>query len=343
MSKITVNFKNLCAFFTKNLNNELMVGLLDLADFYDVQEQDFHYPKITIETEKKVLNPNGEWVVVPQCWTYEGFQRPKGNCVPVEGTDQTMQLHLQHTDHIFGTILLEIPGVAPGLSKELSAAKIEELTIGENQKRLDTAKRNKRKLKEEDHVKVDIFDRAVDIQEEIYEGRQLRANPLLCKARFYFRHGTLFSIFPEDPPLIRFTPAGSGAPDDVYPIETGLEIEVPENSYAVLRFLNSDARDFVFLGGAGQSYYVTIENSPLKHDHEADREGDEDDHEEDGEGDEKEVEQTNHFQFYYKLLKTDQPLEPMFLPIEFPRRPPSAGNPFCIPGGFGGDPPPPLE
>ncbi len=301
MSKITVNFKNLCALFTKKLDDELMVGLLDLTDFHGVPAEDIHYPKITIETEKKVVNPNGEIVVIPQVWKYEGFKR----CCSPEGGEHAMHQSSESNGSLLGDIQLEVFGLAPGLNRNLTPTKIAELKERENKRR-----------PEDKPIKVDNFDKSLDIEKELYSGKPLTVLPGLCKARFHFRHGTLYSIFPVPPIPTVFQPPGSGAPDGNYPVETGLEIEAPENGYAVLRFLNADTPDFVFQGGADQSYHVTIENSPPKHEnHDA------------------AASDPNHFRFYYKLVKADPPLDPMYLPTTASS--PNA-DPFCMNGGFGG-------
>src|SRR5262245_42046330 len=99
MSIITVNFKNLCALFTKKLDNELMVGLPDLADFEGIPEMDIHYPKITVRA-KKVVNPDGDCVIVQQCWVYEGFQRTNRCCLPDGGMNGMHSQH-EHSESIF--------------------------------------------------------------------------------------------------------------------------------------------------------------------------------------------------------------------------------------------------
>jgi hypothetical protein len=126
----------------------------------------------------------------------------------------------------------------------------------------------------------------------------------------------VYSIFAEPSEPVIFDPRGSNA-DGTYPIGTGLEIEVPNNGYAVLRFLNVDTPDFVFQGGVEGGYYMTIENSPSGH-----------------QNDHVEEDKTNHFQFYYKLVENDKPLDPMYLPNDVIRLP-SNGGPFCMNVNFG--------
>lgn len=304
MSKITVTFKNLCALFTNKLNDEMMVGLLDLTDFYGVRDADIHHPKITIETEKKIVNPNGETISIPQKWTYEGFLRTGGNYQHEEGAHARCQ-QPECMGAIFGNIVLEVPSLRPGLERELSEDKIMELTERENARR-----------PENQPVTIDSFDKFLDIEKQLYRKHRLKVNSDLCKAKFFFRHGVLYSIFTRSTLPVVFTPRGSNA-DGIYPIEAGLEIEVPNNSYATLRFLNADPKDFVFQGGEEHSYYITIENSPSRH-----QNGDVGAH------------GTNHFQFYYKLVQYDPPLDPIYLPDSHIING-ASGSPFCMNGKFG--------
>jgi hypothetical protein len=304
MSIITVNFKNLCALFTKKLDDELMVGLPDLADFEGIPERDIHYPQITIRA-KKTVNPGGDCVIVQQCWVYKGFQRTNRCCLPDGGMNGMHSQH-EHSESIFGKILFMVPGVSPGLNLDLTSEKIDELEKRENEKR---PRKNR--------IKVGEFSDILDFENTLYRD-QLMVRPEFCKARFHFQHGTLYSILPSVSPPITFEPQGSGADqtDGQFAFEAGLEIEVPENHYAVMRFLNTDARDFVFQGGDSQSYSVTIENSPLSHQqHDG---GVEDD--------------PNHFQYFYKLVDPDQQPDPIYLPGDLTS--PDA-DPFCMIGKFG--------
>jgi hypothetical protein len=304
MTKITLNFKNLCALFTKKLNDELMVGLLDLTDFYGVPKEDIHYPKITIETEKTTTNPNGETVSIPQVYTYTGFSENNGNCShdsEAHASDQPSEC----MGHLFGKISLEVHGheVEPGLSQELSASKIAELKNQETDRRRKT-----KEIEEGQEVEIRSFDSILDFQKRLHVNEELTVMPGLCKARFHFQHGLLYAI--SLPPFapVEFEPANPGA-DDEYPVETGLEIELTEDKYAVLRFINSDTQDFVFPGAEDQHYFVTIENSPPEHQHNGPP--------------------PNHFKYYYKLVA---PPHETYLPVD---PSPGAGDPFCWNGGFG--------
>ncbi|HKX28104.1 MAG TPA: hypothetical protein VJ302_10450 [Blastocatellia bacterium] len=301
-TKITVTFVNLCALFTKKLNAELMVGLLDLSDFYGDPAPESHAPKITIETHKKIINPNQEEVLVPQRWAYEGFQPIHSDHSHDEG-EHAMPVPAVESRHLCGDIRLDVYGVKPGLNLKLADEnQISDLT------RRETARRIKANLLPEGEggISIDSFDKVVDIQAQLYRGKSLKVNPWLCKTRFYFHHGTLFSVFRVSQGPVVFTPPNPNDVNKPYPIETGLELVLPENGYAVLRFLNSDVKDFVFEGGQGTNYSVVIENSPSNH-----QPGDD----------------PNHFKFYYNLV------EPSSLPKE--RYLPSLGltqlgDPFCM-------------
>lgn len=273
MGTIAIKFQNLCAFFTKKLAGEkqLMVGLPDLSDFYDVPEKDWHIPKITIETKKKVINPNGEEVLVDQTFSYEGFP---GRCCG--------HLHKDLTRLVSGDIRLDVSSGTPGIEVDGSANDI------------------------------------LDFENTLHPEQSLEPNPLLCKARFHFRNGTLSGAELDD---VNFattddpeTPVRSG----IFALHAELNVVLRETDYAVLRFLNSDTEDFIFLGTNG--YVVTIDNAPAPHKMDVDA-GHEDE----------EVSHPNHFQYYYKLMT--HPPQPQFEPI--PEDPNPVDNPFCMIGGFG--------
>jgi len=274
MGMITIKFQNLCAFFTKKLADEkqLMVGLLDLSDFYDVPEKHWHTPKITIETKKKITNPNGEEILKKQMFSYEGFP---GRCCG--------HSHYDMTRLISGDILMDVLSRTPGIEADGSAKSI------------------------------------LDFEEFLHQGQPLKPNPMLCKARFHFGHGTLSGAELDD---VNF--AASDKPtvlvkQGVFALHAKLKIELPETDYAVLRFLNSDTEDFVFIGA--NDYEVIIDNAPAPHKKDSDTS-----HEHKAET------PPNHFRFYYKLLS--QPPAQQFEPM--PEDPnPEMGDPFCMIGGFG--------
>lgn len=313
MSKITINFKNLCALFSKKLNDEFMVGLLDLSDFYDVPEMDIHRPKVTIETEKLVTNPNGDTVSVPQVWTYADFCPSLVCCTHNHDTEAHAMPHSTNgLGTLGGKIVLEVHGVGAGLSQTLSVEKIAELET------LETDRRRKAGLiKEDQKVTVTTFDKILDFQRRLHRNEELvdsgndenlTVMPQLCKARLHFKQGLLYAIrLPNNTEAVEFVPENPGA-NGLYADETGLEIVLPEDGYAVLRFTNSDTQDFVFQGAENQHYFVTIDNAPPKH--------------QDGKP-------RDHFKYFYKLVA---PPHNTYLPGD---PPPNAGNPYCRNNGFG--------
>jgi hypothetical protein len=306
MSKITVNFKNLCALFTQKLDDELMVGLPDLTDFYGVPEADYHYPKITIETEKKIINPNGDVIFVPQSWTYEGFLRTKGNCSH-DGGAHPEHAPSEDAEHIFGAVLLDVHGVTPGITQKLTEKQTSDLKARETARRIKAGEM----AAEGEEIAIEGFNKVLDIQKRLHSGEKLKVDPTLCKARFHFWHGALFSISKLPQVAVVFEPPNPNNVDDNYPIEAGLEIELSGDAYAVMRFSNTDVEDFVFQGGQHQNYHVTIENSPLEHQHGGD---------------------PRHFKYYYKLVVPSNPPFQMYLPtVELPPN----SDPFCMNGGFG--------
>lgn len=97
MSKITITFDGLCAFFTGNLENdrpELIVGLIDVSDWPGTPEMDYHYPVLTIKTEGRVLKK------------YEGF---------ASKADSAYGLDKQ--GNFFGSIYLDAPEGTPLIKK----------------------------------------------------------------------------------------------------------------------------------------------------------------------------------------------------------------------------------
>lgn len=271
MGIITFKFKNFCAFFTSRLasDNELMVGLPDLSDFYDVPETKWHTPRITITSEKSVLNPNGESITVKQITMYEGFDDRR--CGQFHG------------DSIFGDIRLDVPEEADNITADASAADI------------------------------------LDIEDVLYHGTALDPDPLLCKARFHFRNGVLSGTELEDVNFADTDDITTPVLNGEYAVEAELRVAIPEAGYAVLRFLNSDAADFVFLGE--REYMVTIDNAPPPSGREVNggHEGEDELHE-------------NHFRYYYKIMRR-VPVQ-QFEPMDEPETP--SGDPFCMIGGFGG-------
>jgi hypothetical protein len=103
------------------------------------------------------------------------------------------------------------------------------------------------------------FDMVVDLENDLHPKERLQVDPMLCRARLYFRNGELYStnLFTN----VRFADVNTGkvcahAPTEMA-INAGLEVEIPEDGYAVLRFFNG-VEDFVFR--SGNNYEVEISN-----------------------------------------------------------------------------------
>jgi hypothetical protein len=103
------------------------------------------------------------------------------------------------------------------------------------------------------------FDMIVDIERDLHPEEKLQADPGLCPARLYFKNGELYST--NSYTNVRFAEVKTGevcehAPKEMT-VNVGLDIEIPENGYAVLRFFNG-TEDFTFQSGS--DYEVEITN-----------------------------------------------------------------------------------
>jgi hypothetical protein len=103
------------------------------------------------------------------------------------------------------------------------------------------------------------FDMLVDIEKALHPNEKLQVDPMLCRARLYFRNGDIYSTNPYT--NVRFADVETGKVCAHGPTEmatdAGLEVEIPEDGYAVLRFFNG-TEDFVFQ--SGNNYEVAIAN-----------------------------------------------------------------------------------
>jgi hypothetical protein len=104
------------------------------------------------------------------------------------------------------------------------------------------------------------FDMVVDLENDLHPNEELKPDPMLCRARLYFRNGELYSTNPFT--NVRFVDVKSGrvcvdAPTEMS-TNAGLDVEIPEDGYAVLRFFNTTTEDYVFY--AGYDYEVDITN-----------------------------------------------------------------------------------
>jgi hypothetical protein len=104
------------------------------------------------------------------------------------------------------------------------------------------------------------FNRLIDIERTLYPHQPLDVRAERCRARFHFRNGELYAQGPlhkvkyfdhlTDTPADNIPPSWTAA-------QSGLDVSVPDDGYAVLRF-SGNTKDFVFKGG--RNYKVTITN-----------------------------------------------------------------------------------
>jgi hypothetical protein len=103
------------------------------------------------------------------------------------------------------------------------------------------------------------LDMLVDIENDLHPNEKLQVDPMLCRARLYFKNGEIYSINPFT--NVRFADVKTGnvcehAPKELA-INVGLDVKIPEDGYAALRFFNG-TEDFVFQSGS--DYEVGIAN-----------------------------------------------------------------------------------
>jgi hypothetical protein len=103
------------------------------------------------------------------------------------------------------------------------------------------------------------FSMLVDIEKDLHPNEKLEVNPRLCRARLYFKNGELYSANPYT--NARYADVRTGQVCDHAPtkvtINGGLDVEIPENGYARLRFFNGIG-DFTFRSGS--DYEVEVAN-----------------------------------------------------------------------------------
>jgi hypothetical protein len=99
----------------------------------------------------------------------------------------------------------------------------------------------------------------VDIERDLHPKEKLQVDPRLCRARLYFRNGELYST--NQFTNARFADVKTNELCEHAPTkmttQVGLDVEIPEDGYARLRFFNG-AGDFAFRGGS--NYEVEITN-----------------------------------------------------------------------------------
>jgi hypothetical protein len=108
----------------------------------------------------------------------------------------------------------------------------------------------------------------VDIEKDLHPNEKLQVDPMLCRARLYFRNGELYSTNP----IInaRFADVKTGqvcehAREDLT-IKVGLDVEIPDDGHAALRFFNG-TEDFIFQSGSDYEVDVTNLAEAITGDH----------------------------------------------------------------------------
>jgi hypothetical protein len=98
----------------------------------------------------------------------------------------------------------------------------------------------------------------VDIEKHLHPKEKLQVDPGLCRARLYFRNGELYST--NQFTNVRFADVKTGQVCGHAPIEmtgkVGLDVEIPEDGYARLRFFNGTG-DFIFRSDSDYEVEVT--------------------------------------------------------------------------------------
>jgi hypothetical protein len=103
------------------------------------------------------------------------------------------------------------------------------------------------------------FSMIVDIEKDLHPKEKLQVNPMLCRARFYFRNGELYAA--NQLTNVSFADVKTGRECGHSPREMavngGLDVEIPEDGYARLRFFNG-TEEFIFRSGS--DYEVEVSN-----------------------------------------------------------------------------------
>ena len=103
------------------------------------------------------------------------------------------------------------------------------------------------------------FGMLVDIEKDLHPREKLQVDPRLCRARLYFRNGEIYSsgqFINAHYADVKTGQVCSHAPTKVTNMG-GLDVEIPENGYARLRFFNG-TDDFTFR--SGYDYEVEVAN-----------------------------------------------------------------------------------
>jgi len=112
------------------------------------------------------------------------------------------------------------------------------------------------------------FSMLVDIERDLHPNEKLQVDPRLCRARLYFKNGELYSTNPYT--KVRYANLKTGQVCEHAPTETtikvGLDVEIPQDGYAKLRFFNG-TEDFTFESGSDYDVEVTNLAQAITGDH----------------------------------------------------------------------------
>ncbi len=156
------------------------------------------------------------------------------------------------------------------------------------------------------------FDLVVDIEKDLYRGEKLAADARACRARLHFNSGTLYTCAHATDAVFadaKTHRAASRAPSAVA-TKVGLEIEVPDHGYAVLRF-HGNTEDFVFKGG--RDYQVGIVNRAPAIDF-------------------------NHFRYFYNIVRPKPKTRLIPVSAQPPEPSLNFGDWLCLSAAFGKSP-----
>ncbi|MCI0336029.1 MAG: hypothetical protein L0226_00485 [Acidobacteria bacterium] len=112
------------------------------------------------------------------------------------------------------------------------------------------------------------FSMLVDIEKDLHPREKLQVDSRLCRARLYFRNGEIYST--NQFANARFVDVKTGekcehAPTDMA-VKVGLDVVIPEDGYAVLRFSNQ-TEDFIFHSGSDYEVEITNQAEAITGDH----------------------------------------------------------------------------
>ena len=112
------------------------------------------------------------------------------------------------------------------------------------------------------------FSMLVDIEKDLHPKENLHVNPRLCRARLYFKNGELYSL--NQFINTRFVDVKTGQVCGHAPTKAtnngGLDVEIPEEGYARLRFFNG-TEDFIFRSGSDYEVEVTNRAEAITSEH----------------------------------------------------------------------------